>query len=95
MIDPPIEELKNKVGNAFVLSNLVAKRAKELEKEIPEVIENSLKKSISLAMDEIYSGKIVASKLGAEDTITNKPAKPADDTKKSKTAKKTPAKEEN
>jgi len=66
MIEPPIEELKKKVGNEYILTNLVAKRAKELEKEIPEVIENSPEKSISLACREVYSNKIIASKIGDE-----------------------------
>lgn len=60
MIDPPIEELKQKTGNEYILTCLVSKRAKELEKEIPEVIENSSEKAISIAAREIYSGKIVA-----------------------------------
>lgn len=64
MIDPPIEELKQKVGNEYLLTNLVAKRAKELEKEIPDVIEHSPEKAISLAAREVYSGKIVASNVG-------------------------------
>ncbi len=63
MIDPPIEELKELVGNEYLLSNIVAKRAKELEKEIPEVIENSQEKSISLAAREVYNKKIVSSKI--------------------------------
>lgn len=62
MIDPPIEELKALVGNEYLLSNIVAKRAKELEKEIPEVIENSQEKSISLAAREVYNKKIISSK---------------------------------
>lgn len=62
MIDPPIEELKKLAGNEYILTNLVAKRAKELEKDIPEVIENSQEKAISLAAREIYSGKVVSSK---------------------------------
>ncbi|MBR1984885.1 MAG: DNA-directed RNA polymerase subunit omega [Clostridia bacterium] len=62
MIDPPIEELKKKAGNEYILTNLVAKRAKELEKEIPEVIDASQEKAISLASREVYSGKIVSSK---------------------------------
>ncbi|MBQ3213703.1 MAG: DNA-directed RNA polymerase subunit omega [Clostridia bacterium] len=62
MIDPPIEELKKLAGNEYILTNLVAKRAKELEKDIPEVIDNSQEKAISLAAREIYSGKIVSSK---------------------------------
>lgn len=63
MIDPPIEQLKRKVGNEYILSNLVAKRAKELEKEIPEVLEHSTEKSISVACREIFSGKIEAKKM--------------------------------
>lgn len=62
MIDPPIEELREIAGNEYILTNLVAKRAKELEKEIPEVIESSSEKAISIAAKEIYSGKIVSSK---------------------------------
>ena len=68
MIDPPIEELKQKTGNEYILTSLVSKRAKELEKEIPEVIENSSEKAISIAAREIYSGKIVANEpLDEED----------------------------
>lgn len=63
MIDPPIEELKKIAGNEYILTNLVSKRAKELEKDIPEVIENSQEKAISLAAREIHSGKIIASKI--------------------------------
>jgi len=62
MIDPPIEELKKLAGNEYILTNLVAKRAKELEKEMPEVIDASNEKAISLASREVYSGKIVSSK---------------------------------
>lgn len=62
MIDPPIEELRKIAGNEYILTNLVAKRAKELEKDIPEVIDNSQEKAISLASREVYSGKIVSSK---------------------------------
>lgn len=62
MIDPPIEELREIAGNEYILTNLVSKRAKELEKEIPEVIESSSEKAISIAAKEIYSGKIVSSK---------------------------------
>ncbi|MBR4004052.1 MAG: DNA-directed RNA polymerase subunit omega [Clostridia bacterium] len=62
MIDPPIEELKKLAGNEYILTNLVAKRAKELEKEMPEVIDASNEKAISLASREVFSGKIVSSK---------------------------------
>ncbi len=62
MINPPIEELKEIAGNEYILTCLVSKRAKELEKEIPDVIEHSSEKAISLAARELYSGKIVSNK---------------------------------
>ena len=62
MINPPIEELKEIAGNEYILTCLVSKRAKELEKEIPDVIEHSSEKAISLAAREVYSGKIVSNK---------------------------------
>ncbi len=61
MIEPPIDELAKRTGgNKYKLSIIMAKRAKELEKRIPAELEKSDKKSISIAADEIYQGKIVA-----------------------------------
>ena len=57
-----ILELARKVGNnKYKLCCVMSKRAKELEKKIPEEIDKSDKKAISLAADEIYEGKIIAS----------------------------------
>ena len=62
MIEPPIDELASKTdGNKYKLCVVMAKRAKELEKRIPEELEKSDKKAISIAAEEIYEGKIVAS----------------------------------
>lgn len=58
---PPIDELEAKMGNKYKLSCVVAKRAKELEKRIPAEIEASDKKAITMAEEEIMSGKIIAS----------------------------------
>lgn len=58
MIDPPIEELKKIAGNEYILSNVVAKRAKMLEKDMPEYIEASQEKAISIAARELYAGKL-------------------------------------
>lgn len=63
MNKPPIDELVEKTGgNKYKLSVVVAKRAKELEKRIPAELEKSDKKAISIAMDEVYEGKIVSDK---------------------------------
>ena len=62
MIEPPIDELAAKVGgNKYKLCCVMQKRAKELEKRIPAEIEQSDKKAISMAADEIYAGKVVSS----------------------------------
>ena len=61
MIEPPIDELAAKMGgNKYKLCCVMEKRAKELEKRIPDVINNSDKKAISIAADEIFEGKVVA-----------------------------------
>ena len=62
-LHPPIEKVIESAGNKYILCSLVSKRAKELEKDIPEVIENSQEKAISLAAREVHSGKIIASKI--------------------------------
>lgn len=60
MIDPPIDVLAQKTdNNKYKLCNLVAKRAKELQIRIPEEIEASEKKAISIAADEVLYGDII------------------------------------
>ncbi|MFA6859857.1 MAG: DNA-directed RNA polymerase subunit omega [Clostridia bacterium] len=62
MCEPPIDELAAKTeDNKYILSCLIAKRAKELEKKIPAELAVSDKKSITLAAEEVYDGKVVAS----------------------------------
>lgn len=62
MNQPPIDELALKTdGNKYKLCTVIAKRAKELEKRIPEEIEKSDKKAITMAAEEIFNGTIVAS----------------------------------
>ena len=62
MNQPPIDELAAKTdGNKYKLCTVIAKRAKELEKRIPAELEKSDKKAISIAAEEVYNGKIVAS----------------------------------
>ena len=62
IIEPPIDELASKMGgNKYKLCCVLQKRAKELEKRIPAEIEQSDKKAISLAADEIYQNKVISS----------------------------------
>lgn len=65
MIEPPIDELASRVdGNKYLLSCLIAKRAKYLALTIPHEIEaNSDQKEISLAAKEVYNGEVVPKKV--------------------------------
>ena len=64
MIEPPIDTLTAKAkGNKYVLSILASKRAKEIETTRRAELATADKKSISLALDEIYEGKVEPSDL--------------------------------
>ena len=61
MIEPPIDELEKRAGgNKYVLSILASKRAKEIETTRRAELATADKKSISLALDEIYNGEITS-----------------------------------
>ncbi len=64
MIEPPIDELtKRAKGNKYVLSIVASKRAKEIETTRRQELATADKKAISIALDEIYEGKIVPSDI--------------------------------
>lgn len=64
MIEPPIDELAKKAkGNKYILSVVAAKRAKEIETTRRAELATADKKSISIALDEIYNGEIVPSEV--------------------------------
>lgn len=60
LLEPPVEELIEKVGNKYKLSNLVARRANDIRKK--NIVENNENKEneISIAAKEVYEGKIVS-----------------------------------
>ena len=59
MIDPPIDKLIKKAECRYALVSGVAKRARQLDSQSPEVLKESGMKSISYAAKEIYDDKIV------------------------------------
>ncbi len=64
MIEPPIDKLLKKTnGNIYILANLIAKRAKEIETLRRVELSESNDKSISIACQEIYEGKVVPSNV--------------------------------
>ena len=64
MMDPPIDEMRRIVGNKFLLTCLVSKRAKDLNNQylMGEPLDKD-PKVIAIAADEIYKGKVVAGKF--------------------------------
>ncbi len=66
MIEPPIDELEKIAGkNKYRLAVLASKRAKEIEADATrrEELATADKKSISIALDEIYNKKITSSDM--------------------------------
>ena len=63
MLYPPIDELIKKTdGNVYVLCNLIAKRAKEIESVRHTELAGQDKKAISIACEEVFQSKIVIAK---------------------------------
>lgn len=58
MLYPPMSELVNKVGSRYLLVNLVARRARAISHKAEEDGEPLERKPISIAIDEVYTGKL-------------------------------------
>ena len=59
MIDPPIDKLIKKAECRYALICGVAKRARQLDTQYPDLLEEAGMKSLSYAAKEVYEGKIV------------------------------------
>ena len=57
LLEPPISELLKKVNNVYRLAVIVGKRAKYLQTVLTDE-EREIKKEVTRAIDEVYSGKI-------------------------------------
>jgi len=62
MLYPPMGDLMDKVGSRYMLVNAVARRAREIadEAEAQNMIIDE--KTVSMAIDEIYVGKLIVNK---------------------------------
>ena len=58
MINPPINELLDKVDNKYVLAMLVAKRARELYEGDEHLVDEHFVNLITTAVEEVYEDKI-------------------------------------
>ena len=58
MLYPPMAELVDKVGSRYLLVNLVARRARKISGDADENQDVLDEKPVSIAIDEVYSGKL-------------------------------------
>lgn len=58
LLEPPIDELVNKMGNPYKLAVVVGKRAKYLSEVLSEE-EKEVKPEVTRAVDEVNDGTIV------------------------------------
>ena len=62
MLYPPMSSLVEKVGSNYLLVNLVARRAREIAGKAEDNQEILEKKPVSIAIEEVYSGKLTLEK---------------------------------
>ena len=59
MLYPPMADLVNKIGSRYLLVNLVSRRARDISQKAEEEEGEPLdRKPISMAIDEVYTGKL-------------------------------------
>ena len=58
MLYPPVAELVDKVGSRYQLVNMVARRARQISEDAEEKQIPLERKSVSSAIDEVYTGKL-------------------------------------
>ena len=63
MLYTPMGDLMDKVGSRYMLVNAVARRAREIADEAEQQNLIIDEKTVSLAIDEIYTGKLIVNKL--------------------------------
>ena len=63
MIYPPITELVEKTGSRYALVIETAKRTRQLVDGAPRLAEVETSKDVTVAVNEIYEGKIEAVKI--------------------------------
>ena len=62
MLYPAMSELLKNVDSRYLLVNVVARRARQIANEAEENGEILDKKPVSMAIDEVYSGKLTLEK---------------------------------
>ena len=62
MLYPPVADLVDRVGSRYQLVNVVAQRARHISAESEAQGEPLNEKPVSIAIDEVYAGKLTINK---------------------------------
>ena len=73
MIYPPISELVEKTGSRYTLVIETAKRARQLVSGAPSLSDVKTSKEVTMAVNEIYEGKIEAVDVSEKKTDEQSP----------------------
>ncbi len=71
MLYPPVADLVDKVGSRYQLVNVVAQRARHISAEWEAEGEPQDEKPVSIAIDEVYAGKLT---VNSEEKAASAPA---------------------
>ena len=71
MLYPPVADLVDKVGSRYQLVNVVAQRARHISAEWEAAGEPQDEKPVSIAIDEVYAGKLT---VNSEEKAASAPA---------------------
>ena len=63
MLYPPVADLVDKVGSRYQLVNVVAQRARHISAEWEAEGEPMDDKPVSIAIDEVYAGKLTVNNV--------------------------------
>ncbi len=64
MLYPPVADLVDKIGSRYQLVNVVAQRARHISTEWEASGEPLDDKPVSIAIDEVYAGKLTVNSEG-------------------------------
>ncbi len=68
LLYPPVSELADKVGSRYQLVNVIAQRAREISAEYEEMGEPLDEKAVSIAINEVYTGKLTLNQNEKKET---------------------------
>ena len=77
LLYPPVAELADKVGSRYQLVNIIAQRARRISAEYEAEGEPLDEKPVSIAINEVYTGKLTLNRQSGADASEPAPAEAA------------------